>query len=59
MKDTLSLIEPYSYELFPINFRRLGLGFEIPEEFITIYDLLLELANKKYPILKSKLEEII
>ena len=32
---------------------------EKPKEFIKTYNLLLELANNKYPILKSKLEEII
>jgi hypothetical protein len=30
-----------------------------PKELIRKYNLLRELANKKYPILKKKLEEII
>jgi hypothetical protein len=63
MKDTLSLkdpsqlIESDSYPfLFSMNFISI---FEKTREFIRTYNLLLELANNKYPILKSKLEEII
>ena len=57
MKDPNQFNEIGFFGLF--HNRYVSLFHGKPKELIRKYNLLRELANKKYPILKKKLEEII